>query len=135
MDFESNCGDANDELQMFENTPKTRSTVVTSASVGCGTSDRTKSVGASGKRISSDVGKEIVAKKVQDNTYEVWNHYEKIDLIDVLEKCKCKGYGRFYTCNSDNRTCDAPNLGGHFFFLFNNDPRTVSLNSDPNSAL
>ena len=118
MDFESNCGDANDELQMFENTPKTRSIVVTSAFGCCGTSDRTKSVGASGKRISSDVGKEIVAKKVRDNTYEVWNHYEKIDLIDGLEKCKCKGYGRFYTCNSDNRTCDAPNLGGHFFFFF-----------------
>ena len=25
MDFESNCGDADDELQMFENTPKTKS--------------------------------------------------------------------------------------------------------------
>ena len=118
MDFESNCGDANDELEMFENTPETRSTIVTSAFVGCGTSDRTKFVGASGKRISSDVGKEIVAKKVRDSTYEVWNHYEKIDLINGLEKCKCKGYGRFYTCNLDNGTCDAPNLGGHFFSFF-----------------
>ena len=58
MDFESNCGDAEDELQMFENTPETKSTTVApNVSVGCGTNDRTKSVGASGKRISSDVGK------------------------------------------------------------------------------
>ena len=57
MEFESNCGDANDELQMFANTHGTKSIAATNVSVGCGTSDRTKSVGASGKRISSDVGK------------------------------------------------------------------------------
>ena len=70
MDFESNCGDADDELQIIENTPETKSTTATNVSVGCGTStnDRTKFVGASGKRISSDVGKEVVAKKVRGNT-------------------------------------------------------------------
>ena len=45
MDFESNCGDSDDELQMFENTLETKSTAATNAFVGCGTSDRTKSVG------------------------------------------------------------------------------------------
>ena len=64
MDFESNCGDADDELQMFENTPESKSIVATNASIGCGTSDRIKSVGASAKRIHSDVGKEAFAKKV-----------------------------------------------------------------------
>ena len=54
MDFESNCGDADDELKMFENTPKTKSIVATNVSGGCGTNDRTKSIGASGKRISCD---------------------------------------------------------------------------------
>ena len=39
MDFESNCGDPDDELQMFENTHKTKSIVVTNASIDCGTSD------------------------------------------------------------------------------------------------
>ena len=102
MDFESNCGDADDELQMFENTPETKSATATNVSVGCGTNDRTKSVGASGKRISSDVGKEVVAKKVRGNTFEVWNNYEKIGVVDGMEKCKCKGYGRLYACNSDN---------------------------------
>ena len=68
MDFKSNCEDADDELQMFENTPETKSTVATNVSVGYGTNDRTKSVRASGKRISSDVGKEVVAKKVRGNT-------------------------------------------------------------------
>ena len=38
MDFESNCGDADDELQMFENTPETKSATATNVSVGCGTS-------------------------------------------------------------------------------------------------
>ena len=104
MKFESNCGDAGDELKMFENTPDTKSTAATNASVGCGTSDRTKPVDASGKRISSDVRKEVVAKKVQGNTSKVWNHYEKICLIDGVKKCKCKGYGRLYTCNSNNGT-------------------------------
>ena len=64
MDFESNCGDVNDELQMFEYTPKTKSIVAINASFGCGTSDRTKYVGANGKKISSDAGK-VVAKKVR----------------------------------------------------------------------
>ena len=50
---------------MSENTPETKSTATTNASVGYGTSDRTKSIGASGKRISSDVGKEGVAKKAR----------------------------------------------------------------------
>ena len=57
MDFESNCMDVDDELKMFENNPETRSTIATNASIGYGTSDRTKSVCAVGKRISSDVGK------------------------------------------------------------------------------
>ena len=57
MDFESNYGDADDELQMFENTPETKSATATNVSVGCGTNDMTMYVGASGKRISSDVGK------------------------------------------------------------------------------
>ena len=104
MDFESNCGDADDELQMFENTPETKSATTTNVSVGCGTNDKTKSVGASGKRISSDVGKEVVAKKVQGNTSEVWNNYENIGVVDGVEKCKCKGCGRLYTCNSENGT-------------------------------
>ena len=34
----------------------------------------------------------------------MWNHYEKIGLVDGAEKCKCKGCGRLYTCNSDNKT-------------------------------
>ena len=38
MDFESNCGDADDELQMFENTSETKSATATNVSVGCGTS-------------------------------------------------------------------------------------------------
>ena len=98
MDFEYNCGDADDELQMFENTLETKSATTTNVSVGCGTSpnDRTKSVGASGKRISSDVGKEVVAKKVRGSTSEVWNNYEKIGVVDGVEKCKCKGCGRLY---------------------------------------
>ena len=108
MDFESNCGDPDDELQMFENIHKTKSIAATNAaanaSIGCGTSNMTKSVGISSKRISSDVGKEVVAKKVQDNTSEMWNHYENIGLVDEVEKCKCKGCGRLYTCNSDNET-------------------------------
>ena len=33
MDFESNCGDADDELQMFENTPETKSATATNVSV------------------------------------------------------------------------------------------------------
>ena len=61
MDFESNCKDADDELQIFENTPETKNTAATNASIGCGISDSTKFVGASGKRISNDVGKEVVA--------------------------------------------------------------------------
>ena len=89
---------------MFENNSETKSTAATSASVGCGTSDRTNFVGASGKSISSDVGKEVVAKEILGNTSEVWNHYEKIGFIDGVEKCKCKGYGRLYTCNLDNGT-------------------------------
>ena len=104
MDFESNCRDVDDELQMFENTLETKSTAATSPFVGCGTSDRTHFVGASGKRISSDVGKEVVAKEIWDNTSEVWNHYEKIGFIDGVEKCKCKDCGRLYTCNLDNGT-------------------------------
>ena len=104
MDFESNCGDTDDKLQMFENIPETKGTAATNVSVGCGTNDRTKSVGASGKRISSDVRKEVVAKKVQGNTFEVWNNYEKISAVDGVEKCKCKGCGRLYTCNSDTGT-------------------------------
>ena len=32
------------------------------------------------------------------------NHYKKIGLIDDMKKCKCKGCGRLYTCNSDNET-------------------------------
>ena len=32
----------------------------------------------------------------------MWNHYEKISLVDVAEKCKCKGCGKLYTCNLDN---------------------------------
>ena len=86
MDFESNCGNADDGLQMFKNTPETKSATATNVSVGCGTNDRTKFVGASGKRISSDVGKEVVAKKVQGNTSEVWNNYEKIGVVDGVEK-------------------------------------------------
>ena len=104
MNFESNCGDVDDELQMFENTPETKSIVATNASVGCGTSDKIKSVGASGKRISSDVGKEAVAKKVRGNTSEVWNHYENIGLVDGAAKCKCKDCRRLYIYNSDNGT-------------------------------
>ena len=104
MDFESNCADADDELQMFENTSETKSVTATNVSVSCGTNDRTKSVGASGKIISSDVGKEVVLKKVRGNTSEVWNNYEKIGVVDGVEKCKCKGCGRLYTCNSDNET-------------------------------
>ena len=104
MDFESNCGDADDELRMFENTHETKSATATNVYVGCGTNDRTKFVGASGKRISSDVGKEVVAKKFRGNTFEVWNNYEKIGVVDGVEKCKCKGCGRLYTCNSDNET-------------------------------
>ena len=99
MDFESNYGDADDELQMFENTLETKTATTTNVSVGCGTNDRTKSVGVSGKRISSGVGKEVVAKKVRGNTSEVWNNYEKIGIVDGVEKCKCKGCGRLYTCN------------------------------------
>ena len=38
MDFQSNCGDADDELQMFENTPETKSATATNVSVDCGTS-------------------------------------------------------------------------------------------------
>ena len=34
----------------------------------------------------------------------MWNHYEKIGLVDEAEKCKCKGRGRLYTCNPDNAT-------------------------------
>ena len=97
MDFESNCGDADDELQIFKNTPETKSTDATNASIGCGTNNKIKSVCASSKRISSDVGKEAVAKKM-------WNHYKKIGLVDGAEKCKCKGCGRLYTCNLDNGT-------------------------------
>ena len=104
MDFESNCGDADDELQMFENTPETKSATATNVSVGCGTNDRTKFVGASCKRISSDVRKEVFVKKVRVNTFEVWNNYEKIGVVDGVKKCKCKGCGRLYTCNSDNGT-------------------------------
>ena len=104
MDFESNCGDVDNELKMFENTHETKNIVATNASIGCGTSDRTKSIGVSGKGISSDVGKEIVAKKVRGNTSKVWNHYEKIGLVYGAEKCKCKGCGRLYTCNSHNGT-------------------------------
>ena len=89
---------------MFENTPETKSATATNVSVGCGTNDRIKSVSASGKRISSDVGKEVVAKKVRGNTSEVWNNYEKIGVVDGVEKCKCKGCGRLYTCNSENGT-------------------------------
>ena len=61
-------------MKIFENTLETKSTAATNASVGCGTSDRIKSVSASSKRISSDVGKEAVAKKVRGNTSEMWNH-------------------------------------------------------------
>ena len=64
MNFESNCGDVDDELQIFENMPKTKSIASTNASVGCGTSDRIKSIGASSKRISSDVRKKAISKKV-----------------------------------------------------------------------
>ena len=49
MDFESNFGDADDELQMFENTLETKSIAATNASVGYGISDKTKFVGASEK--------------------------------------------------------------------------------------
>ena len=42
MDFESNCGDVDDELQMFENTLENKSTAATNASIGCSTSDRIK---------------------------------------------------------------------------------------------
>ena len=104
MDFESNCGNAIDDLQMFENTLETKSTVATNASVGYRTSDRTKYVSASGRRIYSDVGKEVVSKKVRGNAYEVWNHYENIGLVDGVEKCKCKGSERIYTCDSNNGT-------------------------------
>ena len=55
------------KLQMFENTPETKSTTATNASIGCGTSDRTKSVGACGKKISSDVGQEGVDMKDRAN--------------------------------------------------------------------
>ena len=89
---------------MFENTPETKSATTTNVSVGCGTNDRTKIVGASCKRISSDVEKEVVVKKVRGNTSEVWNNYKKIGVVDGMEKCKCKGCRRLYTCNSDNRT-------------------------------
>ena len=51
MDFESNCRAADDESQKFENTPDTKSTITTNASIGCSTSDRIKSIGVSGKRI------------------------------------------------------------------------------------
>ena len=71
MDFESNCRNANDELQMFKNTHEIKCTIATNASVGCGTSDSIKSVGVSCKRISCDVRKEVVAKKVRGNTFEV----------------------------------------------------------------
>ena len=104
IDFESNGGDADDELQMLENILGNKRTATTNAFIGCGTSDRVKSVGASGKRIYSDVGKEAITKKVQGNIFEVWNHYEKIGLVDGAEKCKCKGCGRLYTCNPDNGT-------------------------------
>ena len=102
MDFESNCGDADDELQIFENTPETKSTIATNASIGCGTNNNIKSVCASSKRISSDVRKEAVAKKVRGNTSEMWNHYKKIGLVDGAEKYKCSA--RLYTCNLDNGT-------------------------------
>ena len=106
MDFESNYGDLDDELQMFENTHETKSTAATNASIsiGCGTSDRSQFVGISGKRISSDVGKEVVANKIRVNTSEVLNRYEKIGLVDGAEKCKYKGCGRLCTCNSYNET-------------------------------
>ena len=58
-------------MQMFENTLEIKNIAATNAYVGCGTSDRIKSVGASSKRISSDVEKEVVAKKVWCNTFEV----------------------------------------------------------------
>ena len=44
MDLECNCGDADDELQMFENTLETKSTASTNAYVGCGINDRTPEV-------------------------------------------------------------------------------------------
>ena len=34
----------------------------------------------------------------------MWNHYEKISLVDEEKKSKCKGCGRLYTCHSDNGT-------------------------------
>ena len=34
----------------------------------------------------------------------MWNNYEKIDVVDGVEKCKCKGCGWLYTCNSGNGT-------------------------------
>ena len=51
MDFESNCGDVDDELQMFENTLETKRTANTNAAIGCSISDRIKSVGVNGKGI------------------------------------------------------------------------------------
>ena len=76
---------------MFENTLETKSIAAIDASIGRGISDRTKSIDASGKRIYSDVGKKVIAKKVRGNSSKVWNHYEKIGLVDGVEKCKCKG--------------------------------------------
>ena len=65
MDFESNCGDADDELQMFENTPETKSATATNVSVGCGTNDKTKSVGASGKELVVMLGKKLLLRKFE----------------------------------------------------------------------
>ena len=49
---------------MFKNTLETKKIAATNALVGCGTSERTMSIDVSGKKISSDVGKEVVDKKV-----------------------------------------------------------------------
>ena len=89
-------------MQIFENTHEIKSIAATNAFIGCSTSDRNKSIVISSKRISSDVRKEVVAKKVRGNTSEVWNHYENIGLVDGVEKCKCEDRGKLYTCNSDN---------------------------------
>ena len=63
MNFESNCGGADDELKMFENTFETKSTTATNVSVGCGTNDRTNSVGVSGKELVVILGKKLLLIK------------------------------------------------------------------------
>lgn len=97
MSFVEN-NDMGEELDKMKSTPNTTKTNATPSSLP----SVTRSV--AGEAIEDTDGQGKPPKKPKTCTSEVWNYFDKIGLIDGVEKCRCKGCRGLYTCKSSSGT-------------------------------